>query len=89
MNKKILIIEDNPGIRMSVTDELEAEGYRVFATGNGNNGLAMVREKNPDLARLVANQLYDGALLTGGLLEDRKDLVNRNYELMSAALKSD
>jgi two-component system alkaline phosphatase synthesis response regulator PhoP len=49
MNKKILIIEDNPGIRMSVTDELEADGYRVFATGNGNDGLAMVREKNPDL----------------------------------------
>jgi two-component system alkaline phosphatase synthesis response regulator PhoP len=49
MNKKILIIEDNPGIRMSVTDELEAEGYRVFTAANGNDGLAMVREKNPDL----------------------------------------
>lgn len=47
------------------------------------------REKNPDLAKLVANQLYDGALLTAGLLEDRKDLVARNYDLMSAALKSD
>jgi two-component system alkaline phosphatase synthesis response regulator PhoP len=49
MNKNILIIEDNPGICMSLTDEFEAEGYRVFTAGNGNDGLAMVGEKKPDL----------------------------------------
>ncbi len=49
MNKKILIIEDNPGIQMSLMDELEAEGYRVFASGNGSDGLKLVREKEPDL----------------------------------------
>ena len=47
--KKILIIEDNPGIQMSLTDEFEAEGYRVFTTGNGNDGLKMVKDHNPDL----------------------------------------
>lgn len=49
MNKKILIIEDNPGIQMSLTDEFEAEGYRVFIAGNGNDGLKLVKEQNPDL----------------------------------------
>lgn len=44
---------------------------------------------NPDLAQLVADQLLDGALLTAGLLEDRKDLISRNIALMEAALKKD
>ena len=47
--KKILIIEDNPGIQMSLTDEFEAEGYRVFTAGNGNDGLKLVKDHNPDL----------------------------------------
>lgn len=49
MNKKILIIEDNTGIQMSLMDELESEGYRVFTSGNGNDGLKLVQEKEPDL----------------------------------------
>ena len=47
--KKILIIEDNPGIQMSLLDEFEAEGYRVFTSGNGIEGLKLTREHNPDL----------------------------------------
>lgn len=47
--KKILIIEDNPGIQMSLMDEFEAEGHKVYVTGNGINGLKMVRDHNPDL----------------------------------------
>jgi len=49
MNKKILIIEDNPGIRMSIMDELESEGHRVLTAGNGIDGLNLVKEQNPDL----------------------------------------
>ena len=49
MNKTILIIEDNRGIQMSLMDELEDEGYRVFTAGDGNEGLKLVKEKNPDL----------------------------------------
>jgi two-component system alkaline phosphatase synthesis response regulator PhoP len=47
--KKILIIEDNPGIQMSITDELESEGYRVVTSGNGIEGLNLVKEQIPDL----------------------------------------
>ena len=49
MNKTILIIEDNPGIQMSLMDELEAAGYRVYTAGDGNDGLNQIKEKNPDL----------------------------------------
>ena len=49
MNKKILIIEDNPGIQMSLMDQFEADGYSAFISGNGNDGLKMVKDHNPDL----------------------------------------
>jgi len=47
--KKILIIEDNPGIQMSLMDEFETEGHKVYATGNGIDGLKLVKDHNPDL----------------------------------------
>jgi two-component system, OmpR family, alkaline phosphatase synthesis response regulator PhoP len=47
--KKILIIEDNTGIQMSLMDEFEAEGYQVYIAGNGNDGLKLVKHHNPDL----------------------------------------
>jgi DNA-binding response OmpR family regulator len=49
MSKKILIIEDDPGIQLSIKDEFESLGYRVITADNGGEGLGMVREKNPDL----------------------------------------
>lgn len=49
--------------------------------------LAAVQEENPDLAKLVAGQLFDNALLSAGLLEDRTDLIERNFRLMEEAMK--
>jgi DNA-binding response OmpR family regulator len=49
MQKKILIIEDNPGIRMSLTDELESAGYAVVEATTGIEGLSLAREKAGDL----------------------------------------
>jgi len=50
--KKILIIEDNPGIQMSLMDEFEADGYKVLTAGNGIEGLKLTREQKPDLVIL-------------------------------------
>ncbi len=51
------------------------------------HALAAARETNPDLAKLVAAQLLDNALLSAGMLEDRVRLVDRGFQLMEAALK--
>jgi molecular chaperone HtpG len=51
------------------------------------HALAGARESNPELAKLVAGQLLDNALLSAGLLEDRVSLINRGFELMEKALK--
>ena len=52
MNKKILIVEDDPGIQLSLKDEFESEGYQVLAANDGENGLKMILEKKPDLVIL-------------------------------------
>ncbi|MEX2578336.1 MAG: molecular chaperone HtpG [Verrucomicrobiales bacterium] len=49
--------------------------------------LSGARESNPDLAKLVASQLLDNALLAAGLLEDRSALVNRGFRIMEEAMK--
>ena len=40
MNSRILLIEDEPGLVITVTDLLEAEGYQVESAGDGEAGLA-------------------------------------------------
>lgn len=49
MPKKILILEDDPGIALSVKDELEYEGYTVFHAEDAARGFRTIEEKTPDL----------------------------------------
>jgi DNA-binding response OmpR family regulator len=61
MPKKILIIEDDPGIQLSLKDELESEGYVVCIAGNGERGIELVEEGKPDLVILdIMLPLLDG-----------------------------
>ena len=52
MNKKILIVEDDPGIQLSLKDEFESEGYDVLAANDGEIGFNMILDKEPDLVIL-------------------------------------
>ena len=52
MSKKILIVEDDPGIQLSLKDELESEGYVVSTAHDGEEGLRRFQEKQPDLVIL-------------------------------------
>lgn len=50
--KKILIIEDEPGIRVSVRDEFASLGYEIVTAENGTAGLEAARRTKPDLILL-------------------------------------
>jgi molecular chaperone HtpG len=50
--------------------------------------LAAVQESEPELAKLVATQLFESTLLAAGLLDSEMPLVNRGYEIMAAALRA-
>jgi DNA-binding NarL/FixJ family response regulator len=45
----ILIVDDDLGIRLSVSDYLEMAGYSVVMSENGQNALAMVSQHQPHL----------------------------------------
>jgi DNA-binding response OmpR family regulator len=47
--KTILLIEDDRDIVELVRYNLEKEGYRVIAVGEGASGLAQLRKSPPDL----------------------------------------
>ena len=49
MSRKILIVEDNRGIQMSLIDEFESNGYQVFIAENGREGLIIAEKQKPDL----------------------------------------
>jgi DNA-binding response OmpR family regulator len=61
MAKKILIIEDEPGILLGIKDEFESEGYEVYTAENGEDGLAKAKQYKPDLIILdIMMPVLDG-----------------------------
>lgn len=49
MSKKILIIEDDPGILLSLKDEFESQGYTVYSANDGEKGFNTAKQQRPDL----------------------------------------
>ena len=61
MSKKILVIEDAPGILLSLKDEFESEGYSVYTAEDGERGLAITKQQKPDLIILdIMLPILDG-----------------------------
>jgi two-component system KDP operon response regulator KdpE len=50
--RRILIVDDEPGLRELVRINLEHEGYSVLQAANGVECLSIVREEQPDLVIL-------------------------------------
>ena len=49
MSQRILVVEDEPGIRLALKDELEFEGFDVELAEDGPSGLAAVLRSEPAL----------------------------------------
>ena len=52
MNKKILIVDDEPDIVSYLEMLLQDQGYETVTAGNGNEALEAVRAEQPDLVTL-------------------------------------
>lgn len=50
--EKVLIVEDDPSLRLAMTKALKACGYEVIVAKTGDEGLAMALEETPDLVLL-------------------------------------
>ncbi len=51
-NKKILVVDDEPHVRILLKSRLEANGFNVATAYGGLQALEKVKEENPDLILL-------------------------------------
>ncbi len=49
MNKKVVVIDDEPSVQEVVRGYLERDGYLVYVAGNGADGLALAERTKPGL----------------------------------------
>jgi twitching motility two-component system response regulator PilH len=52
MSKKVLIVDDDPDVRLFNTTVVEESGYTPIEAANGEEGLKRVKEESPDLVVL-------------------------------------
>ena len=52
MPKRILLVEDEPGVRLTLTDRLHSEGYAVETAADGEEGMARAANEPFDLVVL-------------------------------------
>ena len=52
MKKKVLIVDDQNGIRVLLTEVFNNEGYETYQASNGKVALEIVRKFSPDLLLL-------------------------------------
>ncbi|OHA70251.1 MAG: hypothetical protein A3F15_01885 [Candidatus Wildermuthbacteria bacterium RIFCSPHIGHO2_12_FULL_40_12] len=50
--KKILIVEDEQALQKTLGEILTQEGYKVIAASDGEMGLTLAQDSNPDLVLL-------------------------------------
>ena len=52
MPKSILIVEDDAALLRALSDKLLREGFHIYTALNGESGLSLALEKQPDLILL-------------------------------------
>ncbi|OGG08918.1 hypothetical protein A2154_02960 [Candidatus Gottesmanbacteria bacterium RBG_16_43_7] len=71
--KKILIIEDDPLIVKIYSTRLKADGYNVISAENGEEGIKVAEEQNPDVVVLdVMMPRVDGFAVLERLRKNEK-----------------
>ena len=83
MKKKILVVEDEEGLRLLYKEELEAEGYEVLTARNGREAIQQLEEGRPDLIILdIVMPVMDGMEALGRIVgKERKIpiILNTSY----------
>jgi len=83
MKKKILVVEDEEGLRLFYKEELETEGYDVLVAGNGKEAIQQLETGKPDLVILdIVMPVMDGMEALGRIVgKERKIpiILNTSY----------
>jgi two-component system, response regulator, stage 0 sporulation protein F len=83
MKKKVLVVEDEEGLRLLYAEELEAEGYEILTAKNGREAIQQLEEGKPDLIILdIVMPVMDGIEALGRIVgKERKIpiILNTSY----------
>jgi len=82
---KILVIDDDQGVRMLYADELADEGYEVVTCGDGSRLMEFIKAERPDLVLMdIRLGKYDGL----DLLQDIRNSFDKLPVIISTAYSS-
>jgi len=86
----VLVADDDPDMRETVCDILEAEGYGVLEAQNGIEALDLLRATAPPLVVLLDLQMpqLDGAEVLRVVAANKKLATRNRYLLMTAHVRS-
>jgi CheY-like chemotaxis protein len=83
MKKRILVVEDEEGLRLLYEEELKAEGYEVITAQNGREAIQKLEQEKPDLIILdIVMPVMDGIEALGRMVgKERKVpiILNTSY----------
>ena len=82
--KKILAVDDEPNILMSIEFILEMEGYEVHTARDGDEALEVAERVRPDLILLDVNMPRKDGYETCRILREREDLAGTKVIMLTA-----
>jgi DNA-binding response OmpR family regulator len=82
--KKILVVDDEPNILMSIEFILEMEGYEVHTARDGDEALDVAERVRPDLILLDVNMPRKDGYEVCRMLRKREDLAGMKVIMLTA-----
>ena len=87
MSKTVLVVDDDPDVRMFSVTVLEEHGYKPLEAANGEEGLKMIKENKPDLIILDILMPRQSGIRLYRELKTDKSLRNIQVIILSGIAK--
>jgi len=87
MSKKVLVVDDDPDVRLFSVTVLEENGYTPLEAEDGESGLKMIKEEKPDLVILDILMPRQSGVRLYRELKTNKALKNINVIILSGIAK--
>ena len=72
---RILVIDDEPGMREMIRDALEDEGHQIIEAADGEAGMTCYREQHPDLIVVdLLMPIKEGMATIHEMLRENRDV---------------
>jgi twitching motility two-component system response regulator PilH len=87
MSKKVLIVDDDPDVRLFNSTVVEESGYTPVEAANGEEGLKMLKQESPDLVVLDVLMPKQSGIRLYRILKTEKALKGIPVIILSGVAK--